>query len=117
MEQEIKVKRTEYGFVVIDIPEGEDRFSAVYGEYTAGNVNWGNEDFEIIDETDAEASDCGREAHLSNLLENAVSYIREQTVNPDEMDYQQEFIRVLTEDLGMTADEIKNFGGIEVDEE
>lgn len=116
MEQEIKVKRTEYGFVTVDIPEGEDPFDTVYSEYTAGNVNWGDEEFEILkdDEDDGPNNGANR---ISVLLENALSVIREYTENPDEMDYQEEFIRVLKEELGMTPDEIREFAGIEVDDE
>ena len=116
MEQEIKVKRTEYGFVTVDIPEGEDPFDTVYNEYTAGNVNWGDEEFEVLNNGEEDILADG-ENRIAILLENALSVIREHTENPDEMDYQEEFIRVLKEELGMKPDEIREFTGIEVDDE
>lgn len=114
MEQEIKVKRTEYGFVTVDIPEGEDTYDIVYEEYTSGNVNWGDEEFEVLpDEGETER----RENRLETLLLQALSVIREKTECLDEMDYQEGYIQVLIDELGMTPEEIMEYTGIGVDEE
>lgn len=114
MEQEIKVKRTEYGFVTVDIPEGEDAYDIVYEEYTSGNVNWGDEEFEVLSD-DGEAE--RREDRLETLLLQALSVIREKTECLDEMDYQKGYVQVLVDELGMTPKEIMEFTGIEVDVE
>ena len=199
MKQEIKIKRTEYGFITAEVTANADIFKIAYEEYTAGNINWGNEEFEVIDESKLHkyvwkdivyvnnkfyseafeisgemddkntyridefleavalkykvdtsdvktymmdnidfdtkglmwgAAECGcyidgkaefvvpqtEDNRLKSLFENALSVIKEYTENLDENDYQEEYISVLQNELGMTANEIAQYAGIEVDD-
>ena len=49
MKREITVKRTEYGFVTVDIPDPKKNYDVVYDEYMSGNVIWGKEELEIVE--------------------------------------------------------------------
>lgn len=50
MKKEIKVKHIEYGVVTVDIPENEDPYDAVFDAYCNGEVVWGKDELDIVQE-------------------------------------------------------------------